>query len=265
MSNFNIHVCTLVFRNIYHHLFVWFAVSRFPLSCFLNVLGRQTSNSGRVLMIAPGLCARSLAVGCGLAPHPTYQTVVVELMVTESVSATSKTKWINNVHFYSDTPVKNHLYLASRWKDLESPPNCLLGSLYPWNTDCFPFTWPVPAATLWSPYISIFSKWPSLKSTPSSLNSEVENALSSWGKSNSDSEEDVCCWPDISCKNRNTQMKKKCFIMLLQTARVVFSNNFTVSPQTCIFVKATEMPCSAAVWNAAPMPATPGLKIQQIE
>lgn len=42
-------------------------------------------------------------------------------------------------------------------------------------------------------------------------------------------------------------MKKKCFIMLLQTARVVFSNNFTVSPQTCIFVKATEMPCSAAV------------------
>lgn len=62
-----------------YHLFVWFAVGPLALSGLLDVVGRQASHSGRVLVVAPELADLMLVVQ--LAPQVPLQTVVVEMMM----------------------------------------------------------------------------------------------------------------------------------------------------------------------------------------
>lgn len=95
-----IHVYINVYVRLYlrkrseedHHLFVRFALSPLALSCFLDVFGRQPSDSGRVLMVAPELADLMLAVK--LPPQMPFQTVVVETLMSNETSVTPKANMI---------------------------------------------------------------------------------------------------------------------------------------------------------------------------
>lgn len=85
----------------HYHLFVWFHLSPLALSCFLDVFGRQPSNCGRVLMVAPEVTDLMLTVW--LSPQMPVQTVVVETVMSNEMSATTIAKLITST---LQTPAK---------------------------------------------------------------------------------------------------------------------------------------------------------------
>lgn len=70
-----------------------FHLGSLALSRFLDVFGRQPSNGGRVLMVRPELTGVMLAVQS--YPQTPVQTVVVEMVLSNEMSAKPKTTVIN--------------------------------------------------------------------------------------------------------------------------------------------------------------------------
>lgn len=85
-----------------YHLLVWFGVGPLALSGFLDVLGRQPSDGGRVLMVAPLVSDRLLDVK--LSPHVSVGTVVVEMMLSYETS----------VHTHTHTQSKKDSFVFRR-------------------------------------------------------------------------------------------------------------------------------------------------------
>lgn len=71
---------------------MWFGLSPLALSGFIDVFGRQPSNCGWILMVAPDLSDRMLTEK--RSPHMSVQTLVVEMMISHETSDTHKAKTI---------------------------------------------------------------------------------------------------------------------------------------------------------------------------
>lgn len=89
---FNVCVCVFVLkgnepRSRSYHLFVLFDLRAFSLSRFLDVFGRQPSDGGRVLMVAPVLTDLMQ-----LSPQMPVQTLVVKMLMSNKMSAKPKVK-----------------------------------------------------------------------------------------------------------------------------------------------------------------------------
>lgn len=89
-------------RDSSYHLLVWFDLIPLALSCFLDVFGRQPSDRGRVLVVAPELTDLMLTVQ--RAPQVPVQTMVVEMM-SDEMSATPKAKVITFILQTKQKPV----------------------------------------------------------------------------------------------------------------------------------------------------------------